>query len=265
MGKKLLIILLFFLCLTLISFFFFSKPNNVEDLKIESCYNITSGRLKVVCYAIFLKNYTYCNLAQDFSSYCYDSVFPLVDLNVSFCESLNDAYGRLSCFVNLAIKSRNAEVCELLKDDIPVSICYTNLVEFLNYFNNSVFCNNIPHESTRFTCLAIVTKDIGYCFNITQEIEERSTCLGILTKNVSYCTIEATGALSRIVIYSCIRSIATDLNDMSLCDSIDYEEEKWKCKASLSESIDICDKASGPWKDFCKIEYIKNNIFAGKP
>ena len=264
MKRQILFTLLLFLVLVLFSLFLFNKKDVENDIRIEVCEDITSGRLKVVCYGMFLKNHTFCSLAQDFSSYCYDSVFPLIDLNETFCESLDDAYAKLSCFSSLAFKSRNGELCELLKDSTLIDICYTRLVEHLSYFDDPSFCNKIPHESTRFICLARITDDINFCSNITQEIEERSMCLGILTKNVSYCTIKPTGTLSRIVIYSCIRSVATDLGDISLCDRIDYEEEKWKCKTSLSESIDICDEAWGPWKDFCKVEYIKNNIFAEK-
>lgn len=264
MKRKISFFLLLFLVLIL--FFLLNKPSKVEtNLKIGMCEDITSGRLKMVCYAVFFRNHTFCNLAQDFSSYCYDSVFPLIDLSKTFCENLNDSYARLSCFTSLAYKTENGEVCELLRDSTLIDICYTRLVEYLKRFTDSYFCNKIPHESTRFTCLALIKKDINYCFNITQEIEERSTCLGMLTKNVSYCTIKVTGALSRIVVYSCIRNIATDLKDISLCDRIDYEEEKWKCKASLSDTIKICNEAWGPWEDFCRLEYIKNNIFAEKP
>jgi hypothetical protein len=38
---------------------------------------------------------------------------------------------------------------------------------------------------------------------------------------------------------------------------IGREEDKWECKMTLSKSIDICNQESDPWRDLCKLEYIK--------
>ena len=259
MGKNKLYISIF-LVLVLISIFLFSNSNDEMDVKIELCENITSGRLKVICYAMFLRDHTYCNLAGDFSTHCYDSIFPLLNLNESLCRSLNDDYARLSCFTNLAVKTNDVEMCEMLEEPAVITACYTMLFNYLDQFTDSSLCNKIPHESTRFACLAKVENNMTRCFDIVQEVEERGACLGMLTKNVSYCTVEAPDVLARITIYSCIKTIAIDLKDMDLCNEIDYEVAKWKCKASLAKDIGICNEATNPWKDFCKLEYIKNNL-----
>lgn len=255
--KKLLLLIPFFLFLF---FLIFSTKKNEPPLSIAECENITSGRLKIVCYSLFSRNYTYCNLAQDFSNYCYDSVFPLLNMNESFCLSFSDSYPKISCLVSLSLKTKNPSACSLLKDDTLSSICYTRLVDYLDYFANSSFCNNISHESTRFLCLAKKSNDINYCYNITQEVEERSGCLGILTRNVSYCEIETTGAISKVTLYFCIKDIALSLNNISICDEISLDEGKWECKAALAKDEKICNEASDPWKDFCKLEFIKTQL-----
>lgn len=248
------------LAILIVAFFLFNKKFE-SNMKIELCENITSGKLKVVCYSIFLKDYQSCKLAGDFSTYCYDSVFPAMELNRSLCESLEENYARLSCFTNLAVKSKDSTVCELLKEPAVVDVCYTNLFSYLNYFKTAEFCNKIPHESTKFACLAKVTNNITQCYDIKQEMEERGVCLGLLTKNATYCTIQQTSdVLSRVTVYSCIKDIAVEMKNMTMCDSIDYQEAKWKCKTMLAANMNICDQADGPWKDFCKIEYIKNNL-----
>ena len=260
MNKKIYYILTLIFIVIGISIFFASKDKIENPVKIDMCENITSGKLKVVCYSMFLKDHTHCKLAGDFSTYCYDSVFPLIELNKTFCESFNENYAKLSCFTNLAIKSRDATVCEMIGEPAVVDVCYTNLFDYLDYFTGLGLCENIPHESTRFACLAKDTNNITKCEEITQEVEEKGVCLGMLTKNVSHCIIESPDALSRITIYSCIKNIAIETENMTLCDSIDYEEAKWKCKTYLAEDISICNYAENPWDDFCKLEYIKNNL-----
>jgi hypothetical protein len=238
-----------------------TKTKNFEpNIKIDQCDSINSGRLKIVCYSIFLKNPDFCNLTEDFSTYCYDSVFPLMNLNESFCKDVTNSYARLSCFTNLAVQSKNGTECEMLVEPAVISACYTNLFSYIDKFTNASLCDNIPHESTKFACLAKVTNNVTYCFNITQEVEERGVCFGILTNNVSYCTVDSPDVLSRITIFSCIKDIAVELNDIKLCDTINYEEGKWQCKTLLAKNIGICDEANDPWKDFCKLEYIKNNL-----
>lgn len=261
MKKRNLYISISVLLLILVLILLLTQTKNFESsIKIGYCENITSGRLKVVCYSMFLKDPGFCNLAEDFSTYCYDSVFPLMNLNETFCKNLTDSYERLSCFTSLAVENKNGSECEMLGEPAVVSVCYTNLFSYIDKFADASLCNNIPHESTRFACLAKVTNNMSYCFNITQEVEERGVCLGMLTKNVSYCTIDSPDVLSRITVFSCVNNIAIETKNMSLCDTMNYEEAKWKCKTSLTKDIGICNDASDPWKDFCRLEYLKNNL-----
>ena len=237
------------------------KPKSIKtEFEIELCENINSGRLKVVCYSMFLKNHTFCNLAADFSPYCYDSTLPLIDLNENFCGEFTDIYAQLSCFTNLAIKNKNSSMCENLRDIGLAEVCYARLTENPNIFDDINLCQKVSHESTRLTCIAMVTNNVSYCYDIVEETEEKNMCLGMMTKNISYCKIGGSGTLSKVILYNCIKYIAVSHNDIKICDNIDYQEERWRCKISLAQSIDICDDAGGSWKDFCKIEYIKNNL-----
>jgi hypothetical protein len=255
--KKLILLITIMLFLFLIVLY----PKGSEQvLSVKDCENITAGRLKIVCYNLFSRNYSYCKLAQDFSNYCYDSVFPLMKMNESFCLSFTENYQKISCLVALSAQSKNPNVCSLLEDSSLSSACYARLIEYLDYFNGTSFCYNISHESTRFLCIAKKTDDIGYCYNITSEIEERNGCLGILTKNMSYCKIETTGAISKITLYSCIKDIASKLNDLKMCDEINEDEGKWECKAAVSKDERVCDEASDPWRDFCRLEFIKTQL-----
>jgi len=253
--KKLILLVILFSFL-LIVFYEKEKPS----LSIEGCENITASRLKIVCYSLFSRNYTYCKLAQDFSNYCYDSVFPLVKVDESLCLSFPENYQKISCLVALSVKTNNPNVCSLLKEEALSSACYARLMNYVDYYEDSSFCYNISHESTRFLCLAKKNKDIGYCYNITQEIEERVGCLGILTRNVSYCKIETTGAISKITLYFCVKDIALSFNDISICNEINEDEGKWECKAALAKDDSVCNEASDPWKDFCKLEFIKTQL-----
>ena len=132
--------------LILITVLIFSsyKRDEIGDvMKIDICENINSGKMKIICYSMFLKDYTYCNLAGDFSTYCYDSTFPLIELNETFCRSFTNNYAKLSCFTNLAIKSRNAEACELIGEPAVVDVCYTNLFDYVELFAESGICEKL--------------------------------------------------------------------------------------------------------------------------
>jgi hypothetical protein len=255
-----LIYLSFLILGLLLVLFFIIKGDSKPTMKIEICENITSGKLKVVCYSLFLKNYESCKLAADFSTYCYDSVLPLMELNESFCESQDYAYVKLSCFKHLAIQKKDYTFCDSLKDQVVIDICYANLFDYIDYFKESGLCENISHESTKFACLAKLERNVTKCYDIVSEVNERNICLGMLTMNVSDCTAQSPDANSLITLSSCVTNIASEMKNMSICDNIEYQEARWKCKVPLAKSMDICNDADGPWKDFCKIEYIKNNL-----
>lgn len=228
---------------------------------IGMCENITSGRLKAVCYAMFFKNYTYCKLAADFTPYCYDNVFSLLDVDERTCNNLEDTSAKLSCYTNLAINQKNASVCEFLQDTSLINICYGRLSDHLDVFDDINLCKKIPHESTKFTCMAMVSKNINFCFNITQEVFERGFCVAMFTRNVSDCFMPTNGgALARITFSSCIRQVAISTRNVSMCEMIGRAEDRWRCKMSMINDIHVCDEIDDPWKDICKLEYIKNNI-----
>jgi len=247
--------------LFIVIFFYFllSKSSNEPQLRVDMCYNLSSVRFEMVCYAMLLRNYSYCKLAADFSSYCYDVTFPLINVSKSLCEGLDDTDAKLPCYVELAIKQNNATVCELLQDQIPINICYTRLSDYASKLNDISFCGKIIHESTKFICMASITGNINYCSNITQEFFEKGFCLAMITKNVSDCFVPTGGGeeSSRITFSSCIRDVAIQTKNITMCDMIGREEDKWECKMTLSKSIDICNQESDPWRDLCKLEYIK--------
>lgn len=256
-----IIVALIFLSL-LILFGISSQKNNEQTVKIETCDGLASGKLKTVCYAVFLRNYTYCNLATDFSSYCYDSVFPLIDVNQRLCEGLDDKDAKLPCYVSLAVKEKNATLCEDLQDSILTNICYTRLADYIDVLNDIKFCEKIPHESTKFLCMARITGDINYCSNITLELVEKGFCLAAITKNVDDCFVSTSSseASSRITFSSCIQDVAVKTKNMTMCDMAGRVEDEWKCKMALSNNVGICNQTEEPWKDLCIIEYLKNNL-----
>ncbi len=226
------------------------------------CNDISSDRLKMVCYAMLLKNYSYCKLSLDFTPYCYDTVFPLLDVSREMCNKLEDEDARLSCYTNLAVKERNATICEYLKGPNLADICYIRIFDYVDQIDNIELCQNIPHQSTKFACMASITGEIGYCDNITIEIFEKGYCLATITHDVNDCFTgqELGGALSRVTFSSCIRNVAINTGNITMCEMVGILEDKWKCRMALSDSQDICEDVPSPYDDLCKLEYIKNNI-----
>lgn len=210
---------------------------------IEICDNMTY-EFKSMCYAMFFKDYKYCRLTTGSLLFCADYVFSNMDLNSSFCESL-DGYYKVSCSLHLALKKKDLNLCS-----IGGAECFYFLAQYLNLFKiNKEFCNNVSEESLRFTCLAFLTKDENICDNIVVEKFEVPDCKAVASRKLEFCE-------DSINKDSCIYKLAILNNDIKLCDRIDSKWIKNQCLVILKKDLSFCNEFHQPMKDFCVMTYI---------
>jgi len=218
--------------------------------KIEICDNMNSNELKLMCYAMFSKQYKYCSLLGTSSSFCIDFVSSALDLNEDLCKSF-EGYNRLSCVISLAIKNKDPNLCKLQENSTLTSSCYNSLTSHLDDLNiNEDFCNKISEESLKFTCLAKVKNDIKLCDNIKLEPREKGNCLAITSKNITYCQ-------STTNYDYCLFLVAMETKDPDLCNKITLELTKGECLLRLKKDISYCDSFVADWKDYCILNFFK--------
>jgi hypothetical protein len=224
---------------------FLFKPS----YNIKVCDKMSSQELKIMCYAMFLKDYKYCSLVGPSYSFCVDFVSSALDLNESFCKNL-DGYKKTSCTVSLAIKSKSPNTCDLLGNS-TASSCYYLLSSYLDYLNvDENFCDKISEESLKFICLVKLNKNIQLCENIKQELFEKGNCFALASKNISYCSTTSNYDY-------CLLLVALETKDFDLCKKIDTKGNKISCLLRIKNDISYCDEFEDTWKDYCTLNLLQ--------
>lgn len=226
--------------------FLFSPPYSVD-----TCDKMSSQDIRIMCYAMFSKDYKYCQLVGTYYS-CVDFVSAASDLNASYCKTL-DAYKEMSCAMTLATKNKDPEACTLLGNSTEsnTQFCYYALAPYLDYINlNEDFCNKISEESLRFICLAKVKKDTNLCYNISKERTEKWNCLAAASKDITYC--------SNAPSYDyCLLLVASATKDYGFCENITTEKSKIDCFLQVKKDANYCNDFKGDLKDYCILNFLK--------
>ncbi len=257
--KKKIFILIFVTILILGLVIFFLKKDSKEieiqpSINSSLCYQMQEPEMKTTCLAMFSQNPSLCSEAGNFDTYCYDIVFgSMKQITPNICEEFKK-YPRDVCFLNLAKKTKDHRFC----DDVTFSWkCFWELAKITH---DASLCENIEVDCEKYQCEAEILKDINYCFKIP-DAPEKDACIAKLKKDPAECSDYGEDVVSTLILASCPHSTASETGDISICDMIAYEKEKWSCLAELSESMDVCERAKVPfWMDFCRVEYVKNNI-----
>lgn len=253
------ITILIIISICLVSFFMLMYKE--ENVDITFCKGIETQSMRMTCSAIFRQDPFICKKTGNFDKYCYDSVFGSTKNSSIFeCEKFSEYYPNSICYLNLAKIKKNPNLCEKVSG--MYQTCYWELAKILK---NPKLCENINAICEKNQCLAEVTGNISICEEVPDAVEKK-TCIGNILKNVNIDQCEDTVTEYPSVLYvpDCVKKIALTSKNISLCNLIENKEIKWSCLAGLSKSIDICEKAdSNFWKDYCKVEFIKNILAKG--
>lgn len=219
------------------------KKNNL-DIDIEECENFEYHETRAICYAYFLQNHSLCELTANLKSLCY--LFSTLKIkNIRECYRIKDETGRAACISGFAYKTQNPQICNILKKPFLIENCLIQFSPHYKLFKKEL-CNYINHQSSRFTCLAVVTNNISYCNRITTEIEERNLCFSILKNEPSFCKSD-----------SCISILSLYYNNLTLCREIKPPLNS-QCIGILTKDLKECEKIKygGIPRDLCKLYVI---------
>ncbi len=149
------------------------------------------------------------------------------------CEEITDSEEQAGCYINLAMATSDASLCEKIIYDVEHrNKCYIHVAEHTGDAN---ICERISDSSLQEKCYFWVAGQTG----------EADTCVGIVDsslQNVCYAEVaEKKGDASFCekiddshIGDKCYRDVGIQTNDRSLCEKIIEDQAKQKCLANTS-------------------------------
>lgn len=213
------------------------------EISIEMCDNFEYPETRIICYSFFLKKPDYCKLVDNFRVECY--YFSLIgNLSEEACNEVKEPIRKAKCISALAMKNKDPRLCEKnIAEQTLLEYCLANIPP--SYYNlySEAYCNNLTHESARYTCLAIVKKNESFCKRIITEPWEQNSCLAILSKNTNYCLSDL-----------CYKQMAFVEKNANLCKFIGARWDKAECIGRVSKDVNRCGELNGKIaRDLCKL------------
>ncbi|MCK4729946.1 MAG: hypothetical protein KAT28_01365 [Candidatus Aenigmarchaeota archaeon] len=237
-------IILIIIAIVLITLNSNKNQNNLEPItKIEMCDNFSHPETKIICYSFFTGNSTYCDLAGNLRSICW-RFSTMKNANIELCNQINDPFQRTICFSNVALKEKNPSICEeYIESPTFLESCFLYIPYKYYKLYAEENCDDIGHESAKYTCLAVVKNNSSYCEEIISEPQEKDLCDAIMSEDSSYCGTDA-----------CYSQRAVMENNLDLCDSILSKMERARCIGTISKDTKTCEKLEDKFaNDLCKL------------
>ena len=218
-------------------------PNTLDSItKIDMCDDFNHHETKIICYSFFTGNSTYCDLTGNLKSICW-RFSTMKNANLELCNQIKDPFQRTICFSNIALKEKDPSICENIESKTLLESCFLYIpYKYYNLYAEEN-CDDIGHESAKYTCLAVVKNDSSYCEEITSEPFEKDLCDAIMSEDSNYCTTDA-----------CYSQRAIMENNIDLCDSILSKLERARCIGTISKDAETCEKLEDNFaNDLCKL------------
>ncbi len=214
-----------------------SNENSIEEINI--CDGFEFPKLKTICYATLSEDLNICNgFGGKYKSGCAKAVLSKIDVDEIFCNEIKDSAVKNICLRKLAKSKGDLSLCE--EDS-----CYF-------FYSTIASCNLIEVDYNRYTCLAKVTEDLGYCEQIGDDYE-KNTCKALFSKNIGICKdeLEILNPLCAILI--------SKNSEWTYCLEEPTEFLRAKCVAFASNKIENCNEL-GDEKDLCKMFFMGKDL-----
>ncbi len=193
-----------------------------------------SGTFREECYsnlALIKNDFSYCNSISQQNYYLNDSCFYQIALkqkNADLCLQMND--GIIDCLTEVALATKDSGVCEMA--GFEKDLCLKALRE-----NNADLCKKLGVN--RASCSdAIDNKDATYCNNIYNAADACFEQLAIQEKKPEFCAKISSNS------DSCYYKIALSTNNANLCELL--KENRDKCIAWVAFNTNdktLCEQA----------------------
>ncbi len=161
---------------------------------------------------------------------------------LSSCMSKGDRGAREICITNVAVDTRQPEMCSQLTYPELRDDCYLQIAVLLN---DPEQCTQVRNPIAKeFMCQGILKRGLAGCRQYPQDYDRRSLCISLfarVTRNLSLCdelTIENGRA-------GCYSGIAGGSEDLSICDKITWDDivrkDCYAFIAFLTEHYSLCE------------------------
>ncbi len=217
------------------------NPETHEELIEETniCDNFIFPKLRTICYAALSEDLNVCDgFGGKYKTGCAKAILSKMEVNKIFCDEIKDDSIKNICFRKLAKSKGDLNLCQ--EDS-----CYF-------FYSTIESCNLIEIDYNKYTCLAKVTKDLGYCDQIG-DYYERIACKALFSKNIGICKDEQ-GFLNPL----CAILVSKN-SEWIYCLEEPTEFLRAKCVAFASDEIENCNEL-GEEKDLCKIFFMGKDL-----
>jgi hypothetical protein len=180
------------------------------------------------------------------------------------CAERADANERSKCFMNQAVGSGNASVCDYIEIEFFKDDCLKGIAKNTNDTSpcgrissplgsaeclrdvaietmNPKLCASIADITQRDSCyyrVAIDSKDVSACAGITSDSSQK-TCTALLSKNSAYCD-EIKDENGRDWCYNKVASLNPDAKTCTSIHSMQTKDLCYKMVAAKKISFDLC-------------------------
>lgn len=229
----------------LITVFIFLRKQKPEQVVVEDiCNEIQNKFLINVCHALTFRNISACEDAGGYDILCFDLVSQIIDPSEELCNSVQNEYGKLRCFRQLAKKTGDPSFC-MNNDD-----CY---LELATITSNPSVCEFFPYGSVdKDLCIALSKQSRDYCKDIQTEYGYK-LCISYFPQTIDDCMMWGNYDIK------CLCKLASEKKDPALCEELaDYH--KLECILNIDNNKEVCMRQKGPLKDMCIIYYLRNKL-----
>ena len=209
----------------------------------DFCYGLVGG---------ILEDISVCDNFQGDRDYCYLGFAESSNyVNVNLCDKIQSNYlsTKDRCYISIARKLRDIDVCKKISVDVLREDCYKELAKELKAPN---LCKNIQQGKCCFYCAA--PRDDCY-IEVAKELREPDICEEAVC-NKGWCYRELAIILEDFELCrhfgdpfnpydSCWKAVARKAGNVALCEAITDKEDKEGCYWGLAaklKNVEFCEK-----------------------
>src|SRR4030042_1694526 len=145
--------------------FIVSKTQTAKSIDESVCDEIYNINLENICHLLISGDINSCNDVGGYDTFCFDSVLEVSDISEGFCNIINNSYGKLKCYNNLAIKTENPDFCMDNEDCYIMLASVSSNEKICDFFTDGVVERNM--------CMAGANGNEEYCQNIENDFQRR--------------------------------------------------------------------------------------------
>lgn len=155
-------------------------------------------------------------------------------------EHLAISYPRYGCYVDVAVQEKDVGICDYIDTDFKYE-CYSGVGIAVGDIS---ICNKLQTQLSKEVCykgVARTTSDVSKCKLIERDTTEDQCYLGISYASLDIGLCENIKGKSGTFYAECIKNIAINNEDETICEDITWDKIKDECFLGLKSCSKITD------------------------